>query len=156
MHNSNTNSCSSSDSDWIPCRRGVIAPPQMKLTERVIKRKSDVFSLSLIYLSGAMLACALLLSWQNRPERERAFTSETISCGQVRVNLQSYANHKISSCALRANISKHLCGCPSCDCQYQTLIGNRPYPRATFTEFEVTSLEGSSKNEGEAEKVSLR
>jgi hypothetical protein len=126
-----------SHDDWLPCQRGIIPAPQMRLSERFAKRKADVFSLSLIYFSGVLVAMTVFTSWKNSLDPASSYTYDHISCNEVRHHLCSYANLEISSCRLRASISKHLCSCPNCDRAYQEMIGNHLASSPTLTECSV-------------------
>jgi hypothetical protein len=143
MENDKTKSNRESQDDWLPCRSGIIFEPQKCLTERFEKRKADAFSLGLIYFSGIIVAATVFMSWKNSPNQANSYSFHRIPCVDVRNRLESYANLDISSCRLRANISKHLCNCPDCDRIYQEMIGNHAIQRPVLTECNAQDLKAT-------------
>lgn len=132
-----------SQDEWLPCRSGLICEPQKNKKERFERRKAEAFSLGVIYFSGIIVALTVFMSWRNNPDQAKTYSFDRIPCTEVRTHLDSYANLGMTSCRLRANISKHLCNCPDCDRIYQEMIGNHATPGPVLTECNVQNLKGT-------------
>ncbi len=120
----NSNDRSDSSKDWLPCLPGTLSELEMSFTTRIVKRKSDVFSLGMIYACGVLIFATVILSWSGRTMRGAAISPGQINCEHVRQHLGAYSQMDICDCQLRASISTHLMRCPKCDLIYQGLAGN--------------------------------